>query len=380
MAQGTLLTRRAAGDFDTIISWSVETWGGHPDLSFFLDSWHSPVRRSSPAQPQPPRNWQRWSQPGARQDHRGRSARSASTIPRASSWARVREARGARDADHSADVLQRVHGDGRQPTGQATRPRQIPTPIRCRTGATRAPCSVKAEAEELRHVPAASLIGGGSRREMPAAAWRHCSKRLRDDPAHALLRHLRPSGSPSSLLVVFIGINLTYVITHATPIDPVEQSIAAVTSFGNTSPEAIEMMRTIVARALRPDRHAARAVRQFLAAHRHRRFRPVAVGLPDTGLDPDRARTALDDRAARAPPPCSPGRSATCSAASPATTTTSRSLKLLGRRSPWACTRCPTTSSPSCCWSMFGYLWPVLPITGGYGMNLRRRAGPRRSC
>lgn len=45
------------------------------------------------------------------------------------------------------------------------------------------------------------------------------------------------------LLVVFIGINLTYVITHATPIDPVEQSIAAVTSFGNTSPEAIAMMR-----------------------------------------------------------------------------------------------------------------------------------------
>ena len=23
------------------IGWSVETWGGHPDLSFFLDSWHS---------------------------------------------------------------------------------------------------------------------------------------------------------------------------------------------------------------------------------------------------------------------------------------------------------------------------------------------------
>ena len=27
------------------------------------------------------------------------------------------------------------------------------------------------------------------------------------------------------VLVVFIGINLAYVITHATPIDPVEQSI-----------------------------------------------------------------------------------------------------------------------------------------------------------
>jgi peptide/nickel transport system permease protein len=45
------------------------------------------------------------------------------------------------------------------------------------------------------------------------------------------------------VLVVFIGVNLAYVITHATPIDPVEQSIAAVTSFGNTAPEAIEQMR-----------------------------------------------------------------------------------------------------------------------------------------
>src|SRR5881227_1191919 len=44
-------------------------------------------------------------------------------------------------------------------------------------------------------------------------------------------------------LVVFIGINLSFVITHSTPIDPVEQTIAAATSFGSTSPEAIAMMR-----------------------------------------------------------------------------------------------------------------------------------------
>ncbi len=44
-------------------------------------------------------------------------------------------------------------------------------------------------------------------------------------------------------LVVFIGVNLAYVITHVTPIDPVEQSISAVTSFGNTAPEAIADMR-----------------------------------------------------------------------------------------------------------------------------------------
>jgi peptide/nickel transport system permease protein len=45
------------------------------------------------------------------------------------------------------------------------------------------------------------------------------------------------------LLVVFIGINIAFIVTHATPIDPVEQSIAASTQFGSTNPEAVEMMR-----------------------------------------------------------------------------------------------------------------------------------------
>ncbi len=45
------------------------------------------------------------------------------------------------------------------------------------------------------------------------------------------------------VLVVFIGINISFVVTHATPIDPVEQTIAATTAFGSTSPEAITMMR-----------------------------------------------------------------------------------------------------------------------------------------
>ena len=62
VAQGTMNDRRSAGDFDAMISWSVETWGGHPDLSFFLDSWHSEFI-AKPGQTQPPRNWQRWSNP-----------------------------------------------------------------------------------------------------------------------------------------------------------------------------------------------------------------------------------------------------------------------------------------------------------------------------
>jgi peptide/nickel transport system permease protein len=45
------------------------------------------------------------------------------------------------------------------------------------------------------------------------------------------------------VLVVFIGISLTFFITHLTPIDPVEQMIASMTAFGDTSPEAVAMMR-----------------------------------------------------------------------------------------------------------------------------------------
>ena len=44
-------------------------------------------------------------------------------------------------------------------------------------------------------------------------------------------------------LVIFIGLNIAFFVTHMTPIDPVEESIAAATSFGSQSPEAIEMLR-----------------------------------------------------------------------------------------------------------------------------------------
>ena len=45
-------------------------------------------------------------------------------------------------------------------------------------------------------------------------------------------------------VVVFVGMNITYLITHLTPISPVEQTISAATAFGNASPEAIEQMRS----------------------------------------------------------------------------------------------------------------------------------------
>jgi peptide/nickel transport system substrate-binding protein len=50
------------GQNEATMAWTVETWGGHPDLSFFLDSWHSQFL-SDPGKFQPPRNWQRWKDP-----------------------------------------------------------------------------------------------------------------------------------------------------------------------------------------------------------------------------------------------------------------------------------------------------------------------------
>jgi peptide/nickel transport system substrate-binding protein len=54
--------RVESGDFEAAIAWSVETWGGHPDLSFFLDSWHSEFLKPR-GERQPPRNRQRWTHP-----------------------------------------------------------------------------------------------------------------------------------------------------------------------------------------------------------------------------------------------------------------------------------------------------------------------------
>lgn len=50
------------GDFDTAIAWTVETWGGHPDMSFFLESFHSDFIKPL-GEVQPPRNLQRWEDP-----------------------------------------------------------------------------------------------------------------------------------------------------------------------------------------------------------------------------------------------------------------------------------------------------------------------------
>lgn len=40
-------TRVRYGDYEVSIGWCIETWGGHPDLFWFLESWHSDYYRPS---------------------------------------------------------------------------------------------------------------------------------------------------------------------------------------------------------------------------------------------------------------------------------------------------------------------------------------------
>ena len=44
-------------------------------------------------------------------------------------------------------------------------------------------------------------------------------------------------------LVVFAGVTLAFLIAHFSPVDPVEQSVAMLTSFGSTDPQSIIMLR-----------------------------------------------------------------------------------------------------------------------------------------
>jgi peptide/nickel transport system permease protein len=172
------------------------------------------------------------------------------------------------------------------------------------------------------------------------------------------------------LLVVFIGINLTYVITHATPIDPVEQSIAAVTSFGNTSPEAINMMRQSLRELYGLTGGPFEQYVNF--------WRRIAVA--DFGPSLSAFPTPVSTLIARALP-------WTIGLLATATLLTwvlgnllgglagyyqnSRALKVFAIVA-MGLHPVPYYIIAFVLLVMFGYLWPLLPIAGGYGMNIQQ--------
>ena len=172
------------------------------------------------------------------------------------------------------------------------------------------------------------------------------------------------------LLVVFIGINLTYVITHMTPIDPVEQSIAAVTSFGNTSPEAIAMMRQSLRELYGL---TGSPIEQYANFWRR-------IAMADFGPSLSAFPTPVSALIARALP-------WTIGLLVTATLITWTLGNLLGGLAGYyqdnpslkvlavvamGLHPVPYYIVAFVLLVMFGYMWPLLPIAGGYGMNIDR--------
>jgi len=172
------------------------------------------------------------------------------------------------------------------------------------------------------------------------------------------------------LLVVFIGINLTYAITHATPIDPVEQSIAAVTAFGNTSPEAIGMMRQSLRELYGL---TGGPLEQYVNFWRR-------IAIADFGPSLSAFPTPVSTLIARALP-------WTIGLLVTATLITWTLGNLLGGLAGYYQDKrslkifaviaiglhpVPYYIVAFVLLVMFGYLWPLLPIAGGYGMNIEQ--------
>jgi peptide/nickel transport system permease protein len=172
------------------------------------------------------------------------------------------------------------------------------------------------------------------------------------------------------VLVVFIGVNLAYVVTHATPIDPVEQSISVATSYGNTSPDAIASMRASLQElyGLRGD-----ALTQYITF-----WRRILRG--DFGPSLSAFPTPVSTLIFRAMP-------WTVGLLVTSTVITwglgnllgglagyyrnNRALKFLGIVA-MALHPVPYYILALILLIVFGYAWPILPISGGAAMNVTR--------
>ncbi len=171
-------------------------------------------------------------------------------------------------------------------------------------------------------------------------------------------------------VVVFIGVNLAFVITHASPIDPVEQSISAVTSFGSTAPEAIAAMRASLQELYGLKGTLAEQYLTFWSRVLRGDFGPSLSAFP----------TPVSTLIGRALP-------WTAGLLIVSTLITwvlgnwlgglagyyqrNRTLKLMGVVA-MGVHPIPYYIVALLLLIVFGFLWPVLPITGGSAMNLQQ--------
>ena len=171
------------------------------------------------------------------------------------------------------------------------------------------------------------------------------------------------------LLVVFVGISLTFFITHLTPIDPVEQMVASMTAFGDTSPEAVEMMRAALRELYGVD---GSLLEQYFSFWR----RMIAL---DFGPSLSAFPTPVSVLIGRALP-WTIGLLFTCTLIAwvlgnvlgglAGYYRNSRTLGFLGVVA-MAFHPVPYYIIAFILLMIFGYLWPILPITGGAGQNIQ---------
>src|SRR5271157_5920760 len=172
------------------------------------------------------------------------------------------------------------------------------------------------------------------------------------------------------VLVVFVGVNIAFFVTHATPIDPIMAAIAAATRFSQADPQAVEMTR----KALRELYGLQGSLWQQYVAFWMR------VAAADFGPSLSAFPTPVSTLIWRAMP-------WTFGLLSIATLISWGLGNLLGglagyyRRNMWlkmfgvvasGLQPIPNYVMAFVVLVLFGYVWPILPITGSSQINLAR--------
>ena len=171
------------------------------------------------------------------------------------------------------------------------------------------------------------------------------------------------------ILVVFIGINLAFFVTHATPIDPVENAIATISMSGHSDPEAIELTRQALKQLYGLEGGLGQQYLDF--------WKRVAVG--DFGPSLSAFPTPVSSLIGRAIP-------WTLGLLSVSTLIAWGAGNLLGGLAGYYRKNVPLKivgavaagfqPIPNYIMAfvllvVFGFVWPILPITGAYQMNLQ---------
>lgn len=173
------------------------------------------------------------------------------------------------------------------------------------------------------------------------------------------------------LLVVFVGINVAFVITHATPIDPVEQAISSATQFAYSDPRAVDVLRQSLRELYGVDGTPWQQYARFWSRLAVGDFGPSLSAFPAPV-------SALIGQAL----PWTIGLLATSTIIAWVLGNTlgglagyyrdNRLLKAMGILAT-GLQPIPSYIMSLMVLILFGYVWPILPISGGFQMNIDTR-------